>query len=465
MSPETRFLTIRALRERKVVQWTLAYLAGAWAVLQILDVLSDRFSWPAIVFRAATAVLGVGFFAALIIAWYHGEQGRQRATGPELVMLACVLFIAGVAAALIGPERQVSASSRRSHDVSERDAATPYLKYVNSPGYDPFLRGRVLLSSENARDTDRSIQLLEQAVAVDPNLAPAYAELARAYRNKAFYFADDTLRRPLNENAAVAVEKALTLDPELADAHFARGMLIWTSDYRFPHTEAIAALKRTLELNPNHDEAHHQLGLIYFHIGLLDEAWSEIAEAVEINPGNNLARYRLGVIELYRGDDEGAYAIFNSTPLHRNPSLWAFQMASVLLRLGRTRDAHDLLNKYLLDYPKDEGGVGHSVQAMMWAAARDTQRADDAIRKASSLGRGFGHFHHTAYNIASAHALLNRPDSAVTWLQAAIDDGFPCYPYFARDRNLDRVRSDARFVALMAKLKTQWEQYRSLYSE
>jgi tetratricopeptide (TPR) repeat protein len=327
------------------------------------------------------------------------------------------------------------------------------------------MRGKVLLASENVQDTDRGILLLEQAVGVDPNLAPAYAELARAYRNKAFYFADEASRKQLNENAAVAVEKALTLDSELADAHFARGLIIWTSDNRFPHEEAISAFRRALALNPNHDEAHHQLGLVYFHIGLLNQATSEIEKAVAINPGNNLARYRLGVIELYRGNDEKAYAIFNSTPLDRNPSLWAFQMATVLIRLQRTSEAKDLLERFLSNYPKDEGGVGHSVLALLYAGAGDVERADSAIRRSTELGRGFGHFHHTAYNIASAHALLNRPDSAVAWLQVAADDGFPCYPYFARDSNLDKIRSDARFVALMGKLRKQWEQYEAMYSK
>jgi tetratricopeptide (TPR) repeat protein len=456
--------TLEKLRDRKVVQWSLAYLAGAWALLQVLDLISNRFSWPAIIVRASVALLGIGFFAALIVAWYHGEQGKQRVSGIEIIMLAAVLFVAGIAAAVVGPEPARSRTTSQQETFAV-NAASPYKKYVNSKGYDGFTRGHILLASENAVDTDRAIELLEQAVSDDPDLAPAYAALARAYRNKAFFFADDSLRKRLNENAAVAVEKALTLDPNLADAHFARGLIIWTSDYRFPHGEAIAAFRRAIALNPALDEAHHQLGLVYFHIGLFDQADAEIQKAVTINPGNNLARFRFGVIAMYKNDWDSAYAIFKSTPLDRNPSLWAFQTATALLSLGRTSEAKDLLTKFLADYPKDEGGVGHSVQALMWAEAHDTARADDAIRRAAALGSGFGHFHHTAYNIAATHALLNRPDSAVKWLQAAADDGFPCYPYFAHDSNLDNVRSDPRFVALMSRLEKDWQQYRVLYGK
>ncbi len=90
------------LRERKLVQWALAYLAGAWLLLQVLDVLGQNFDWPRAFFRSATIVLGVGFLAALVLAWYHGEKGRQRVSGPELLMLGALLVIAGGMVWLVG---------------------------------------------------------------------------------------------------------------------------------------------------------------------------------------------------------------------------------------------------------------------------------------------------------------------------------------------------------------------------
>jgi hypothetical protein len=64
------------LNSRKIVHWGIAYLAGAWLILQVLDLLAQPFAWPDLVLRAATVVLAIGFFAALVLAWYHGE-GRQ----------------------------------------------------------------------------------------------------------------------------------------------------------------------------------------------------------------------------------------------------------------------------------------------------------------------------------------------------------------------------------------------------
>lgn len=94
------------LRTRKIVQWALAYLAGAWLVLQLLSLLAQPFAWPDLVLRAAVVLLAVGFFGTLVIAWYHGEKGAQRVTGPELAMIAGILVIAAVGVAFVSRSDQ-----------------------------------------------------------------------------------------------------------------------------------------------------------------------------------------------------------------------------------------------------------------------------------------------------------------------------------------------------------------------
>lgn len=97
------------IRQRKVVQWALAYLAGGWLVLQVLDVLGQNLGMPPWVFRMTIALLAVGFLAALVLAWYHGEKGRQRVSGMEVLMLAGILLIAGAAVTLVRGDAGVGA--------------------------------------------------------------------------------------------------------------------------------------------------------------------------------------------------------------------------------------------------------------------------------------------------------------------------------------------------------------------
>lgn len=90
------------LQRRRFVRWSAAYLAGAWALLEVLDFLQEQFAWPAALLRAATGLLAVGFLGALVLAWFHGEKGGQRVRGVELALLGLILIAAVSAAAFAG---------------------------------------------------------------------------------------------------------------------------------------------------------------------------------------------------------------------------------------------------------------------------------------------------------------------------------------------------------------------------
>src|SRR3954467_2418945 len=85
----------RRLKQRKLVQWTLAYVAAAFALLQGVEIVAQRFGWPEQTMRFVIIALSVGLFVTLILAWYHGERGAQRVTGTELLILALLLALGG----------------------------------------------------------------------------------------------------------------------------------------------------------------------------------------------------------------------------------------------------------------------------------------------------------------------------------------------------------------------------------
>jgi len=86
---------LQRLQQRKLVQWGLAYIAAAFALIQVLDVVAQRFGWPDQLEKLLILALCVGFFVMLVIAWYHGERGAQRVSSTELVILALLLAIGG----------------------------------------------------------------------------------------------------------------------------------------------------------------------------------------------------------------------------------------------------------------------------------------------------------------------------------------------------------------------------------
>lgn len=83
------------LRHRKVVQWALAYLAGAWGFLQGLEYLSETYGWPQQLRMLAIPALLLGLPVVVVVAWYHGDRGHQRVTRTEFVILALLVVLGG----------------------------------------------------------------------------------------------------------------------------------------------------------------------------------------------------------------------------------------------------------------------------------------------------------------------------------------------------------------------------------
>ncbi|MCM3900973.1 MAG: protein kinase [Pyrinomonadaceae bacterium] len=331
---------------------------------------------------------------------------------------------------------------------------------VNPEAFDQYLRGKFHLHRQNRDDNQAAITALELAVATDPTFAAAHAELAQAYVWKLFFFVPE--ERQWAEKAFVEAEKALSLDPNLAVAYLARGISLWTPANHFPHEKAILEFRRAVSLNSTLDEARNQLARVYLHIGAFDEALQESQEAVRTNPSNNLAQLRIGQILNFQLKYEQALSVLSAIPQDVNPPILGHQIAWALFNLGRKKEASLLLEQLLKDHPEDSGGGFTSVQAVLAASSGQERKAEDKIKLAVERGKGFGHFHHTAYHIACAYALMNKPEQAIKWLQVTADDGFPCYPLFERDTNLDNLRQDARFITFLAKQRQQWEHYKTI---
>ena len=219
---------------------------------------------------------------------------------------------------------------------------------------------------------------------------------------------------------------------------------------------------RAIALNSNLGEAHQHLGVIYLHIGLLDQAVAEFQNALALNPFDINAQRRIGIVQIYRGQYESGLAALRQAGPEANTGLGSYQVAWALLYVGRKGEASAFMETYMRAHPEDLGGVVRSTRAILRAQLGDARGAEADIQQAIVSGRGFVHFHHAAYNIASAYAILGQAGPAVVWLRRAVDEGWPCYPYFVNDPNLNAIRQDPGYITFMRDLKARWERYRAL---
>ena len=83
------------LRRRKVVQWGIAYAAGAWGFLQGVQFLAEAFEWSSRVLKLSTLAFVLGLPVVLVLAWYHGDRGEQRVTRAELAIVTLLFLVGG----------------------------------------------------------------------------------------------------------------------------------------------------------------------------------------------------------------------------------------------------------------------------------------------------------------------------------------------------------------------------------
>jgi TolB-like protein len=94
------------LRQRKLVQWTVAYLAGAVICLEGFEIVAEQFRWAMWVRQGATVALLFGLLVTLVLAWHHGERGRQKVSLGELVSVVLLLALAGTTVMILRSRSQ-----------------------------------------------------------------------------------------------------------------------------------------------------------------------------------------------------------------------------------------------------------------------------------------------------------------------------------------------------------------------
>jgi tetratricopeptide (TPR) repeat protein len=162
-----------------------------------------------------------------------------------------------------------------------------------------YLRGLYFWEKRTEPDLRRAIENFNAVVARDPSFAPGYAGIGNSY-NLLWYFgfmkADEAVPQ-----ASAAVEKALALDPQSAEAHLARAYLFLHQDWNW--TAGDAELRRTLQLSPGYSLAHQWNAYSLRAAGRGDEALAESELARELDPLSPIKTF-LAAAALTRGATE-----------------------------------------------------------------------------------------------------------------------------------------------------------------
>ncbi len=161
----------------------------------------------------------------------------------------------------------------------------------NPDAYELYLKGRFFWNKRTGQDLKTACDYFQQAIAIDPHYATAYAGLAESYILIPLFDAGSP--QDYFPKAKAAAERAIELQETSAEAHTALGLLLCFSDVNFAQSEK--EFKRAIELNPNYATAHHWFGnALLVALGRFDEAISENKRAVELDPLSLIINADLG---------------------------------------------------------------------------------------------------------------------------------------------------------------------------
>jgi TolB-like protein/Flp pilus assembly protein TadD len=285
-------------------------------------------------------------------------------------------------------------------------------RVVNVEAYDFYLRGKQYFHQHRRKSLDYARQMFNKAIEIDPNYARAYAGVAHCYSLLYTYF--DARESNLRQ-ADIASGKALQLEPDLAEAHVARGL-------------AVSLSKR------------------------FDEAQQEFEQAMRLDPKLYEAAYWYGRARLAQGTYEEAVKLFERAAFLR-PEDYQTQLflGQAFKSLGRHDEAEaayrksvKLIEHHLELNPDDARAwiVGAGANANIQDAERATQYAERAMAVDPDDPM-------LLYNVACTYGVLGKTEECLNALEQAVSKGWGDKAWIEHDSDLDPIRAHPKYLAIV----------------
>jgi TolB-like protein len=311
----------------------------------------------------------------------------------------------------------------------------------NLEAYNTVLEGKYYLARDTDADTRKAIERFTRATKLDPRYAFAWSSLSRAWTDLGGYHVNLAAAPETFSKARPAVITALSLAPDLASAHIARGWLLEMGDLDWRGAEAeyrrafelapgsgdaaaslarqlanfgqvgraIELTQQALATDPLHSRWYGWLAGYFSALNRLEEAEGTIRRAIDLQPGGVRFHFVLSEIEIRRGNAQAALVAAQQEPLG---SFFRDTALAKALQSGNDRAAADLALKNLLD------------KGASW----------------------------DPYDVAQIYAMRNDADKTFEWLDHAWSYRDPAVHNLPYDPFIGRFKNDPRFIAYSRKI-------------
>jgi TolB-like protein/Flp pilus assembly protein TadD len=319
--------------------------------------------------------------------------------------------------------------------TDERSAKNASTKSVEA--HNAYLQGHFYFARGNLQDYRKSVDFFDQATQIDPDYALAYAE-----RSEAWAWIGDLSSEKQKEAWAAAEsdgEKAVSIDPHLAEAHAALGWVRFFIEWKF--AEGLAELRRAQQLSPWNPTANDLMARVVVYLGQFPEAEKLARQSIELDPLSYQARTSLARILFNEGKVAEAEAEAHKAA-ELQPTAAGNHRWQVFVAIQRG-DGETAFREAKLEpndgYRRFELALAHYT--------RGDRGADAALAELIEKDRNF-----LAYQIAEVYAWRGENDKAFEWLQVSLDNHDTGTLSLLINPLMRGLRRDPRYSGMLAKI-------------
>jgi serine/threonine protein kinase/tetratricopeptide (TPR) repeat protein len=317
----------------------------------------------------------------------------------------------------------------------------------NMEAYQLYLKGRFFWNKRSAVGLRTAIRYFEDAIEKDSRYALAWAGIADSYNLLSEF--RNISRKETYPKARAAVEKALELDDQLAEAHTSLASLLMLSEWDWQNAEK--HFKLALSLKANYATAHHWYAEWLSFQGRMEEALEHAALAVELDPLSPAILKDKGMLLYYARDYSGAIEHARKA-LELDPQ---FAFAHRLLSLAY--QGKGMFTEAIAENQRWGELTGNTLEvsvalAQCHAAAGNREAALALIEDLDATNLPTGNLFR---GVALVYAALGDLDPAFGWLEKAYERRAESLCSSRTDPKLDRLRGDPRFTAILRRMKLE----------
>jgi tetratricopeptide (TPR) repeat protein len=315
---------------------------------------------------------------------------------------------------------------------------------VDPQAHELLLKGRYHRSKRTEESVKKALSYFDRAIASDPTWAEGYVGVADCYNMLGYYNAlSPEEAYPKSENAA---RKGLELDPSIAEAHAALGVV--KRDYAWDWSGAEQQFQRAIELNPGCVEAYHWRGTLLGMQHRHAEALKDKEKALSIDPLSVVFRTDVGRVNYFERRYDRALEHYQAA-LDIDPHFFFTHilLAQAYLQKGKLKQALSALKTAAR--LTDDSTFALARLAQGYSIAGEREKARSLLKRLHGMA---ARKYVAPFEIALIHVGLRDYDEAFAWLEEAFKQRSIWLGYLQVEPQLDPVRNDQRFQQLVKRV-------------